>query len=173
MILVNEASALEQMLIDSGGEITPEIENALVVKDQLLPEKIDNYSLIMERFEHLSEHYKSRAEMFIQIAKQCQNVQERLKENIKQAMLTLEVEEVQGFDIRFKLSKSKPKVVIFAEEVIPTEYKKEVTTIVVDKDKLREDLSIGLVSGAKLEQSYSLRTYANTPKQKSKKVTNE
>ncbi len=58
-MIVNEAMQIEQMLMESGGEITPEIDQALAVNSNSLVEKVDSYHHIIERFEALEGHYKS------------------------------------------------------------------------------------------------------------------
>jgi len=168
-VLINETNLLEQMLVESQGTITPEIEKYLAVKESQLPEKVDGYSLVMDRFEHLEAYYKQRADFFSQVADQCKAVRERLKENIKYAMKDLGTDEVAGFDVRFKLQKVKPKLVVDDEAKIPKEYYKTVITESLDKEKLKEDLAIGKIEGAHLEESFSLKTYANVPKKKEKK----
>lgn len=167
--IINEVSQLEQKLIESEGSITPEIEALLSVSTELLPAKVDNYSMVIERFDALSEHYKERAAFFSKIAKQCENVQESLKENIKFAMKTLNVDELSGQDVRFKLQKVKAKVVIEDESLIPDDYYKSEIVHTLQKDKLKGDLEIGPIPGAKLEESFSLKTYAATPAKKGKK----
>jgi len=50
-------------------------------------------------------------------------------------------------------------VIINNEDLIPSEYKTEVTTIQIDKNKISEDLRIGFpVSGASLQESFALRS---------------
>lgn len=164
--IVGEVNSLEAMLIESEGQIDEAIENALAVKEIELPEKVDQYFYTFERFKVLEAYYKERAQFFSLVQKQCANVQTRLKENMKEAMSSLGVDEIQGNDIRYKLSKSKPALQIENEELIPKQYKKEVVTIELNKKALAEDLTMGEIPGAKLVDSFSLRPYPNTPSKK-------
>jgi hypothetical protein len=59
-------------------------------------------------------------------------------------------------------------LVIEDESKIPKEYMKEIVETVLDKDRLKEDLAIGPIEGAKLEESFALKTYVNTPNRKAK-----
>lgn len=163
-IIVSEAAEIERMLIESEGELLSGIDQMLEVNAQELAAKADAYDMVMKRFESLQEHYKQREKFFQKIQKQCGYVQDRLKENIKSAMKELNTDEIEGSDIRFKLSSVKPSVVITEEDAIPREYFKEKTEFVLDKDRLKDDLSIGPVPGAELKQSVALRVYANTKK---------
>lgn len=171
-LIVSETAILEQKLVESGGEITPEIESYLQIKDIELPEKVDSYSIVMDRFDALEKFYKERADFFSQIAKRCKGVRERLKDNLKREMRNLNMTEIKGNEMRFVLSKTKPALVLEDETLIPRDYIKQVYVESIDKDRLKEDLAFGPIPGAHLEESYSLRPYANTPS-KSKKVKSE
>ena len=159
--IVREVATLETLLIESGGELTPEIEAMLTVKEVNLPEKVDGYEAIMDRLDSLEGMYKERAKMFSTAAKSLGMAQDALKERLKFAMKELGVTELMGNDIRFKLSASKPRLVIEDEKLVPKEYKQETVMIEVKKDLLTEDLKIGSVPGARLEESVSLRKYVN------------
>lgn len=161
-VIVSEASALETMLVESDGEITPDVEAFLAVNAAELQQKVDSYSLIMERLETLAGYYKNRSEFFAQVSKQCESARDRLESNIENAMKVLKTDEIAGQDVRFKLVKSNPSVVIENEKLIPAEYKKEKVTVSIDKKRLGEDLKIGDVTGAKLESKEYLRTYGKT-----------
>lgn len=170
VLLVNEAMKIEQMLIESGGELSESVENALAVNSKELSQKVDGYQHILERFDSLEKHYKARAEFFKQIATQCKNAQDRLKDNIKYAMQELGVDEIKGQDMRFKMTPTSGSLVIEDPEMVPVEFKAEIVTTEIDKKALKEALSKGDVPGAKLEAGFSLRSYANTPEKKKKEV---
>ena len=171
MNIVNESVAIENMLIESGGELTPEIEQALRVTEENLTAKADGYHLIIERFDTLEAYYKSRAEFFKQVSTQCSNVVSRLKNNIKYAMAELNVDEIKGLDVRFKLTPTSGSLVIEDEELIPIEFKTEVVSTVLNKPAVKAALSVGgVVPGAKLEKGSSLRVFANLPNKKTKTI---
>lgn len=167
-LIVNEAMKIEQMLMESGGELTVDIEAALAVNSKELSEKVDGYQHVIERFTSLADHYKARAEFFKNIAGQCKTAADRLKDNIKFAMIELGVDEVKGQDMRFKLSATSGTLVIEDAEMVPVEFKSEVVTTEIDKKALKEAALKGDVPGAKIEPGHSLRSYANTPEKKSK-----
>lgn len=173
LAIVGQTVEIEKMLIESGGELTAEIEAALIVNETSLAEKADGYHNIIERFEALEGHYNKRAAFYAQISKQCAGVVDRLKTNIKIAMAELKVSEIKGEDVRFKLTETAGKLILEDEDLIPLEFKTEVSETVVQKDALKAALKNGPVAGAKIEKGYSLRAYANIPdkstKQKSAK----
>ena len=168
--LVNDSTTIEMALVESGGEITPEIEQALTVHANSLAEKIDGYQHIIERFEALETHYKDRMEFFKQAAGHCKTAAERLKNNIKYAMQELGVTELRGNDIRFKLAPTQGTLIIESTDQVPLEFKEEVIETVVKKGEVKKALQAGqTVPGAKLITGFSLRAYPNVPEKKSKK----
>lgn len=162
--LINETAKLEQMLIESGGEITEEIEKALAIKETNLPEKIDGYKFTIDKFSSHESFYAERAEFYSRTAKACANVQERLKNGIKEAMQALGVSELVGSDIRFTLQKSAPSVIVEDESLIPEEFKSTKVTISIDKKKLKDALSLSDLPGASLKEGVTLKVYANNNK---------
>ena len=169
--LVDQASSLEKALIETGGEVTPEIEALLAVTDIQLPEKVDSYALVIDRMESISTFYKAKAEMFLRLAKSASNVSGRCEDNLKNAMLTLGTDEITGFDVKYKLVKGNPACIIDEEAKIDGGYKITETITKVDRKRITEDLKLGVpVDGARLEYNKSLRRYANSPTSKKKVV---
>lgn len=158
--LANEAADIERMLIESDGELTPEVEAKLTVSELQLPQKVENYSQILQRVELMSEHYKKQAQFFNKLAKTCDNFELALKENIKTAMTLLGVSEIEGVSVTYKLTASNPKLIIDNPEELPAEYKKQVIETVIDNKTLKDHLVTGLpVKGAHIEPTVSLRKY--------------
>ncbi|GEM_PF-3530000 len=170
VLIVNETLELERMLVESGGEVNEDFERALQVNSKELSTKVDGYVEIIERFKAMKEHYKSRANFYAQIASNCENAADRLKDNIEYAMKELKVDEIQGTDMRFVLSNTVGSLNIIDEDLIPVEYKSEKTVTEIDKKALKATLSTGLqVPGAELIPGTSLKSFANTKAKKSKK----
>jgi Siphovirus Gp157 len=169
--IVSDSVNIEKMLIESGGELTPEIAEMLQVTEAEMSSKVDAYHMIIERFDALKNHYLSRSDYFKTISKQCENASRRLKDNIKIAMINLGTDEIKGNDMRFKLVDGAGSLVIEDEEMIPVEYKEVVIETVILKDKLKEDLKKDIeIPGARIEPTSSVRTYANIPERKTKKT---
>jgi Siphovirus Gp157 len=160
--LVSISSAIEDALIQSGGELTPELETALAVKDMQLPEKVDGYSLVIDRMSAVSEFYAEKAELFTRLSGAAKNVVSKCKDNIKFAMTEMNVTELAGYDYKFKLQNSPASVEMLDETKVPDAYKIIKTVTTVDKKKVLEDLKIGVpVEGAELKQGTHVRSYAN------------
>jgi len=160
---------LLEALVASDGELSAEMESKLAQLEVSVPAKLDSYYLIMERLDSEAAYFKSRAEEFAMAAKQMGSAKERLKDNLKFHMQSNALKELAGVDYKFTLSNSKPSVLIHNEELIPKEYCKEVVMVKIDKDKIREDLSLGVpVAGASLVEGVSLRSSINKSNKKIK-----
>lgn len=162
--LAEESAKIEIALALSGGELTPEIEAMLADINVAVPAKVENYALLMERMDALAQHYASRAEMLVRMAKAAKNVIARCEDNLQLAMIRMDQSEISGIDIRFKLQNSPPKVVIDDESAIDPAYTVQEITTKIEKKRIGEDLKNGVpVRGARLEFNKHVRKYANTP----------
>lgn len=162
--LVGDFAAFDKQLVESGGEITPEMEAALDLTGADMARKVDGYKLYMD-------HLDAQAMYFEDIEKQAQhgkrlfnNHREKMKENLKFAMTCLGVDELAGEAFRFKKSTLKPKLVIESQDALPPSYiKKEMVEVTsIDKESLMIDLGLGKsVAGAQLVDVVSVRSYVN------------
>lgn len=156
--LVEEAARLESMLIDSGGEISEQLEAELRSWETDFESKVDGYGVIMERFELSAEHWKRKASQMAQTAKQLDNMVKRLKDRLRFGMVGLGRDVVAGEEYQFKLAKSAPKVVIEDESVIPTACMEKQEKWIISKTKIKDALIAGHhIPGAYLEENWSLR----------------
>jgi hypothetical protein len=155
------SSKLVDKIIESGGETTQEIEEALCQLDLTTSIKIDAYSSIIDKLENQSEFWKQQEEQCKKARKACESAADRLRENIKTYMLVQNRNEARGNLTRFVLSEHKPKLVI-EQLILPPEYMSEVKTYVPDKEIILSKLEHGeTISGARLEAVYCLRKYLN------------
>lgn len=158
--LAKESAEIERIIIESDGELTPELEAALSVNNINLPDKVEGYHNILQRVEMMAEHYKRQAEFFLKLKKSCENFENTLRENLKAAMQILGTDEINGNSVTYKLVNSNPKLLIENESQLPFEYKKDVVETVIDNKKIKEHLVAGLpVDGARLEQTVALKKY--------------
>lgn len=159
--MVAEMSLILQQVIEAGGELSPELETAFDNLGSQIQTKADGYAFFMDRLDNESEFWKEKANAYLKVSRSCANLKERLNNSIKLAMRTLDADEIKGDDMRFKLSKLAPRLVL-EEALLPSEYKMVVTTHVPDKDRIKADLANKVeIPGAMLEPVYSLRKYPN------------
>lgn len=155
--LIEQSHELERALMESGGELTPHIEAAIMI----LSNSVDAVSLISERLTMSARYWHEKAAKADILAKSLQNVEKRLKESLKQGMVTSGTKELKGSDIRFVLASCQKKLVI-DESGLPDIYKKQVTSYMPDKVLIRDGLESGAqIPGASLEGGWQLREYSN------------
>lgn len=150
---------LLKKLSDANGELTPELEALVDVQETDLQLKVEGYASMLSRLDREEEFMRSQAEPFLRAARTCKRLEKKLRENLKRALELLQVDEIKGESIRFKLSATK-QALILDESQIPDKYKLTVMTFVTDKERIRSDLELGVeIPGARLEKSVALRQY--------------
>lgn len=164
--LARLANDLEERLIASGGEITPEIE--AVINDLApgskghLATKVDAYYYIMSRLERAHSFWKEDAAARQAVAKSCERTIEQMQLRLKIAMGKLGVTELSGNDHRYVLTTAKKRLVIDRPHDVPATYLLEVVEYVPDKERIKKDLEEGKeIDGCKLEGGTALRSYFN------------
>jgi Siphovirus Gp157 len=158
---ITHASQIEKSLIESGGEISPELERELLIIDLTKREAVDSVQTTLERLEVMSDYWATKAENYAKIAKSLSFAQQKLKNYVKSLMAASGDAELTGLDWRLKLCPSKAKMVLNEDE-LAKEYFKEKVTMVPDKTRIEEDLKLGVpVPGAALEPVFTLRVYPN------------
>lgn len=155
--LAQLSASVESKLLEAGGEITPEIEELLAVVSEGLPAKVDAYKAIMERLALAEGFYSEKAKQYQSAAKSCVKAVERLKDNIKYAMRSMNATAIEGEDFKFTLSEMATKVVIKGE--VPKEFMREVVKVEPDTDAIRSALVMGEeLPFATLERVFALRS---------------
>jgi len=156
---------IENALIDSGGEITPDIEALLAVKEAALPDKVDRYHMVLDRLEDVSGFYKRKAEEFLKISKACDRSVDFLRQSLKTHMEALSISELEGFDYRFKLVNGAPKITVTDEALLPDKFKIVEMVTKPDKKKIMEAVKSGeMVPGIEVEPVSYVKKGLNTPK---------
>jgi len=153
-----EAQNITNLLLEQMGKINEDLEKRLDEVKTNLKTKTDSYAWLLKSLEADEEKFRDRADMFMKIARGLKTFRDRLKDNIKLAMLMLQTDEIKGDDVRFKLSPCAPTLVINEAE-IPSEY--QIITYSPDKKRIKEELEKDTkIPGASLVPGVSLRTFA-------------
>ncbi len=161
--LASEAGMISKMLLECGGELTPELEAKLEVNAKLLCEKADGYNYIIEELEAQEAIWKRRKDACAAIEKRFKTQTERLWERIRIAMREMGKNVIAGNLHKFCLEKGVDSLVIDDEKAIPNEFKIVVQTTAVDKEKLKASLKEGFeIPGAHLENKGRLIVRENS-----------
>jgi len=165
LIEINRASAgVVELLIESGGEITPEIEKLLSDLDVKTKNKIDGYHAMIEKMKSEASYYKENADTLYAVQKACEAVAKRLRFGIQNAMEMSGIQEISGENHRVVLTATPGSLEITDASLIPDEYKMQVTTSVIDNTKIREALDqMEEVPGARIKGGFSIRFYGAKP----------
>lgn len=133
-------------------ELTPELEEALLLNEQDFEEKAISYGFLIKRLRDDAKIAKAEKERVAAIEKRYNTQADRLEFNLLNAMHTF------GFNDGIKtpllkLSIMKSKALIVTDEtLVPVDYKTTETVIktIVDNKRLKADL----IDGAELEGAY-------------------
>lgn len=150
-----EQMHINDMLMETGGELTPELEEALIINAENFQLKVEGYATSIHRFDALEDAADAEIMRLTAIKKSAQGAKKRLKDTLANAM---EVFGYDKYDIGLhKLSFRTSQAVNITDEVrIPNNYIKVETKI--DKESLKRDLKAGLViEGAELVTNRNLQ----------------
>lgn len=152
--------ALEQLIEEAQGELTPELEAWLTEMEQTLATKTDAYVHILTRLEATEDYLNEQAKKLSDAAKSIEAHRERMKSRIKLAMVTMDRREVGSGAWLFKRSPAAPRLVIDDEAKIPQAFKVQRWEVV--KSDIKDAIAKGApVDGAHIETGDSLRIYPN------------
>jgi hypothetical protein len=159
--LIVNAQLIVAALVESGGEITPDIDAALNTHQLALSAKVDSYAFVEDQLETQARVLKEREETVYKIRKGLENARERLRQNLKNGMKAMEMREILGNEFKYAISERKPRIV-FEESLVPDQYKYVVHQTLVDTEALLTALNRGeSVPGARLEPVIALTKRVN------------
>lgn len=150
-----EQRRINDALMESGGELTPELEEALLVNAENFAVKVEGYAVSIRKFDALAEAADAEIKRIQAIKKSATNAAKRLKESLAYGMEVMGVDKAEiGLN---KLSfRTSTAVNITDEAHIPNQYIKVETSI--DKMALKKDLQAGMViDGAELVTNRNLQ----------------
>ena len=159
--LTKAGNDLSSAIIEAGGEITPEIEQALSDLDLKTKDKIDAYKFAMDTLEYRAEQLKEEASIFMNTAKSLMAAQERLKLAIKNNMSVNGTSQVNGNRYTFKLVQLSPKMTI-DEKFLEDRFYREEVLKKIDRPTIEQAIKQGeSVAGVTLEPVFALRPSIN------------
>ena len=144
-----------EMLEETGGELTPEIEEALAINEANLLTKVDGYCEIIAKYKAMQEAAANRIKQLQAMKKTAENIEKHIKEHLAygMGMMGRDKIEVGTHKVSFRSSTA---VNITNEAHIPSYYIKVETS--VDKVSLKRDLAAGMViEGAELVTNKSIQ----------------
>lgn len=94
--LTDEEQALEAVLIENGGELTPELEAAMAANAAALTKKVDSYGALVRKFAATSDICKAEITRIQSIKTTCDKSVKRLKDFVAQTMDAHQLKTMEG-----------------------------------------------------------------------------
>lgn len=159
--LARLSRSLNDMLEETGGELTPEIEASLALTKENLPGKVDAYYFQLQDFERRKETFIKIYEEAERCIKLYDRLIDKLENNMEYALKEMKLKQVIGEYSKFNLINSRQKVEVNLPELSES-YLKTKTEKYVDKLSLYDDLKSGIeIKGARLVENTYLKASPN------------
>jgi hypothetical protein len=153
--ITSEQLRINELLEESGGELTPEIEEALVLNEHNFVTKSEGYIQTIAKYQALVDAADNIIKEAQRKKRVFDNISKRLKERLQDAMIIMGRDRVE-IGIHTLSLRNSVAVNITEENKIPNEFIKVETS--VDKMKVKEALKRGeLIPGAELQTNQSIQ----------------
>ena len=123
---------LTEAIMEAEGVLTPEIEQSLIINEKQLTTKAVNYGFVVKQIEYNNAAIKAEIDRLNKLKKVNDNVIERLKKAISEAMSLYEVEEIKSEIMKINFRKSTAVVQEFEDvdiDALPDNLKTVKTTV--------------------------------------------
>ncbi len=148
---------LAEELIDNGGEITPELSEALAITEEQLQNKSVAYSFVIKQMDADVEIIDAEIKRLQSAKKQREKASEYLKERIKHAMDLFSIDEIKTPLVKINFRKSET-VEVQDVNALPSLYKVVKVTEQADKAAIKAALKDGVdVAGCSIATHHNLQ----------------
>lgn len=138
--ITEELNALEEILMDEGGEITEASEELVEQANQLIESKVDGVVGFIKKQNDLIAIAKERKKEMDAFIKKKNNQIQRFNDYVKMCLEKSGKKEFTGTLNVIKLRKPSKILEIVDEALVPFEFKKSVTTESIDKAELKKTI---------------------------------
>jgi len=119
--ITQEFESLRIQLIESGGELAPEMESALSINKEELTTKAQGYISIIKHLEMEEDAINKELKRLTELKKLRASAKDRLKESLKKAMLLFDVTEIKTETNKVNFRKSE-SIEIEDPRIIPGQF---------------------------------------------------
>lgn len=149
-LITQDLISTQNKLIESEGNLDEMLELELAQVEANLSVKADHYAYRIERLEHMSEFWSTKAKEAYEVKAAINNHIENMKARIKDTMKVLDKKEIRGEQYVFKTRLGNPKLFV-QPEILQRDYYITETITKPDNERIRTDLKAGKeIDGAKL-----------------------
>jgi len=124
--LGTEFRALEDALLDAGGEVTPEVEAAFAALGQLEAHKVDSYAHVVRGITAYADALKAEESALREKRKAAENAVQRLKDRLMDYMRERDVRELRGATWKAAIQRNgglRPMELLVAPEELPPRFR--------------------------------------------------
>lgn len=152
-----ELNAILAAIEENGGEITPEIDNALAINEEQFTTKAVDYGHAILNLKAMAAAAKAEKDRLAGLQKFYENTQKRLEGALSKAMQVFGQDKVENATMRLSLRHTTATEVDDLEQ-LPAEYKTTKVELVADKTAIKKAIQQGEdVPGAHLVENVSLQ----------------
>lgn len=152
-----EMNAILALIEEGGGELTPELEQALAITEEQFTVKAEDYGHAILNLKSMAAAAKSEKDRLANLQKFYENAQKRLENALTQAMQALDHPKVENGSMRLSLRHTTATEVDDLE-ALPAEFKTVKVEQVADKTAIKKAFQEGqAVTGAHLVENVSLQ----------------
>lgn len=152
--ITEEQRALNLLLEESGGEMTPELEQALTINEGNFLAKSESYVYAIKDYDAWEERIAAEIQRLTQMKRVATNAKNRLKQTLIVAMQQFGYDKVT-YDLHSLSLRKTTAVNVIDEAAVPKEYFKVELTL--DKKRLKDDLKQAVIPGAELSEGYFIQ----------------
>lgn len=155
--LTLEQIKINEMLEENGGELTPELEQALLITEENLNQKAEGYCKAIAIYNGQVASLEEEIKRLTAKKKVAENAVSRMKDALKSTMNVLELDKINAGTFTISTRKSK-SLEVLDEALIPEDYKEIVTTIKVNKNAIKDAIKNGAeIEGVELKENKSIQ----------------
>ena len=152
-----EYRELVSVLVENGGELTPELEQALQINQKDLCSKSESYAYAIKELEGEIDIIKSEIERLQALISKRDKSISRMKETVLKAMELYEIDKIETPMIKISVRESEAVEIINENQIEPI-FKVEKVTTTISKSAIKEAIKSGIsVAGAIIKKNKSLQ----------------
>ena len=148
---------LAEQLIENDGELTPELSEQLAITEEQLQNKSVAYSFVIKEMDADIDTIDAEIKRLQALKKQREKASEYLKDRIKHAMDTFQIEEIKTPLVKINFRKSE-SVEVDDVNLLPSLYKVVKVTEQADKAAIKAAIKDGVdIAGCRIETHRNLQ----------------
>jgi len=156
--MLSEWREIEEEIDLADGEVTEGLEQRLTALDLSLPEKVDAYGFVIDKFAAEAEFFKNKAKEFSDKARSYESTGARIKQRLKELIIISGKTTLEGNHTKFRISECSPTMDIYDRSILPEQFTYVVTSVEINKTLLKDTLKTRTdIPGARLIGGTALR----------------